>query len=73
MQVLPDIPHDNYIIRVYEHIDKGNWAYTIYRVNQITPDKNKWKRVRAMEHYIEPQKAEQAAKNYIDKHLNHKK
>lgn len=72
MQILPDIQYDGYIIRVYEHIDRNNWAYTIYKVNQITLGNSKWKRVRAMEHYIEPQKAEQAAKNYINNFLNKK-
>lgn len=72
MQILPDILHDGYTIRVQEHIDIGNWAYSIYRITEITGNKAKWKRVRAMENYIKPEAATQAAKNYIDNYLKRK-
>ena len=65
-----DVPHNGYIVRVYEHIDIGNWAYTIYEVTSAYGEqKQKWKRKRAMEHYLTSNAAEKAAKNFIDKHL----
>lgn len=73
LTILPDAPHNGYIVRVYEHIDKGNWAYSIYKVTSAEGmEKQSWKNIRAIEHYIKPEAAEQAAKNYIDNHLNPK-
>lgn len=56
--------YNGYHIKVYEHIDRDNWVYVIYE------EKNgKWKRKRAMQHYITEKAALQAAKNFIDNYL----
>lgn len=58
------IEYKGYYIKVYEHIDRNNWIYIIYEVKN-----DKWKRKRAMQHYLTEDAAMQAAKNYIDNHL----
>ncbi len=58
------IEYENYQIKVYEHIDRDNWVYVIYEIKN-----GKWKRKRAMQHYITEDAALQAAKNYINKFL----
>lgn len=70
METKQDIVHNGYTVRVYEHIDIGNWAYTIYKVtSSYDMDKQNWRRIRAMEHYTTPEAAEKAAKNFINNHL----
>lgn len=61
---MEEIKHKGYIIKTFEYIDKGNWAYSIYETN-----KGKWKRRRTMQHYITSEAAQKAAKNYINNHL----
>lgn len=58
------IEYEGYQIKVYEHIDRDNWVYVIYEIKD-----GKWKRKRAMQHYITEDAALQAAKNFINKYL----
>lgn len=66
VHVVP-IEHEGYQIKVYEHIDRDNWVYVIYEIKN-----DKWKRKRAMQHYINEDAALQAAKNFINNHLINK-
>lgn len=59
------IEYNGFYIKVYEYIEVGNWVYIIYEKKG-----DKWKRKRAIQHFILESEAMSSAKKYIDKYLS---